>query len=394
MKIAFYIIMFCLSFDLSFSNTLRGIVVNEDDGLPIEFASVFVSQTTIGTTTGYDGSFTLDVKLHGFYRLAITHICFQTYTIDINSIDEKQLLIIKLKKAYQQIEEVKIVPHIWTEDYYKLFYDGFIGHSNNSDECIIENPKSINFIGSKKGHLKAVSDSNIIINNKGLGYIINYKLDNFELFYSIDTTFLGIDSIENSMTEFHQKNKKYDRSRYFVEFTEDYLKYSGEPEFIDKINQSKNPKEIIQNRANAYYGSPMHFFRSLYTDSLEENGFVINKIKTTKTIKQINPPIKIHSILIDSIREIKCLKEHLDSAVMVKYVKYGEPRKYIRNSNNYKRLTLTKGQQTSLIEFYDAKFTEEGIAKGYTKYNGYMNWLRIAELLPFDFNEQTIKSQK
>jgi hypothetical protein len=53
--------------------------------------------------------------------------------------------------------------------------------------------------------------------------------------------------------------------------------YAGYP-YFSEMREDKTPKQKwIRNRENAYYGSVMHFIRSLYNDSMPENGFEVKR---------------------------------------------------------------------------------------------------------------------
>ena len=50
-----------------------------------------------------------------------------------------------------------------------------------------------------------------------------------------------------------------------------YSQYSGYAQFIDIIEEYKlNPEVILNNRKKAYYGSSMHFIRSVFSKKINE----------------------------------------------------------------------------------------------------------------------------
>lgn len=81
-----------------------------------------------------------------------------------------------------------------------------------------------------------------------LGYMLEYDLVKFVQYYNEE---LNINTI---------KNLGYS---YFKEI---------EPE------SNKKARQIQRNRENAYYNSSMHFVRSLYSNSLKENGYEVLEI--------------------------------------------------------------------------------------------------------------------
>jgi hypothetical protein len=118
-------------------------------------------------------------------------------------------------------------------------------------ECIIENPKALRFFNDKKNHrLTAYSNTNLIIKNRALGYLIKYQLEEFDYdFKNKIVTYVGYASFEELKTRGSKKRNRW-----------------------------------LKARKEAYYGSIMHFMRSLYSDSVAQNGFdVREKIRIYNT---------------------------------------------------------------------------------------------------------------
>lgn len=137
-----------------------------------------------------------------------------------------------------EIEEVVIIPY--TEQAYKdfinYFLDQFIGFDR--DDVKIKNQRMLKFSYDKKNQfLKVKAPQTLVIENKKLGYTIQYNLINFQ-------------------ADFKAKSTSYLGTSFFKE------------------NGSK--KEFTLNRMNAYKGSMMHFLRSLYHNELEKEGFIVN----------------------------------------------------------------------------------------------------------------------
>ncbi|WP_312825354.1 hypothetical protein [Epilithonimonas sp.] len=105
----------------------------------------------------------------------------------------------------------------------------------------IKNQRTLKFSYDKKNKfLKVKAPKTLIIENKNLGYSIQYNLINFE-------------------ADFKNRTNSYLGTSFFKE--------------------TSNKKEYILNRMNAYKGSLMHFFRSLYKNELEKDGFIVNHAK-------------------------------------------------------------------------------------------------------------------
>ena len=122
----------------------------------------------------------------------------------------------------------------------KLFMDNFIGMTPNGTRCDIKNKKKIRFRYYKKSkRVTAFFDEPLLIENKSLGYNINYQLEHFEVNFSEGSSiFLGYSLFE----------------------------------------EIKEKKSYSKKREESYRGSMMHFIRSLFSDSLKENGFEVKRM--------------------------------------------------------------------------------------------------------------------
>ncbi|MNY04078.1 hypothetical protein D3C86_1367300 [compost metagenome] len=117
--------------------------------------------------------------------------------------------------------------------------DKFIGFDR--DDVRIKNQRTLKFSYDKRNKfLKVKAPQTLVIENKKLGYTIQYNLINFQ-------------------ADFKSKSTSYLGTSFFKE--------------------TSSRKEIVLNRMNAYQGSLMHFFRSLYKNELEKDGFIVNHAK-------------------------------------------------------------------------------------------------------------------
>jgi hypothetical protein len=126
----------------------------------------------------------------------------------------------------------------WNRNY-ELFKKDFIGTDDNAKQCVVINPKVLDFTYRRsKQILTASSDEFLVVENKALGYRVKFLLANFKS-----------DKIEGRIS--------YQGSRLFEE-----------------LNGNASQKKKWQaKRDRAYYGSAMHFFRSLYQNKLNDEGF-------------------------------------------------------------------------------------------------------------------------
>ncbi len=123
--------------------------------------------------------------------------------------------------------------------------ENFIGTSAFAEDCKLLNKEGIKFRFSKKNNiLQAFADERLVIENKALGYIVKYAL-----------------------------------TRFTFDFNTKMFLYQGYPLFEEmETNRDRIRKKWLSNREEAYYGSMMHFMRSLYRNKLIEQKFEVRKL--------------------------------------------------------------------------------------------------------------------
>lgn len=109
---AFYFkgIIFTLYTLLNAQNTssINGFVRNNSDGEPISYANVFISNTSIGTTTNRDGYFVISNLPLGEYELNVSMIGYGSYKSIVNLIENTPARL-DISMAEQVIESTEIL---------------------------------------------------------------------------------------------------------------------------------------------------------------------------------------------------------------------------------------------------------------------------------------------
>ena len=102
-SLLFSIVSLCV---FSQSNyTISGKIIDETTKLPLQGASVFAENTTIGTATDNDGVFHLKLP-NGGYSIVITFTGYQTETKRVTTADAgNSEIIIEIKKKEKSMEE-------------------------------------------------------------------------------------------------------------------------------------------------------------------------------------------------------------------------------------------------------------------------------------------------
>lgn len=225
------------------SSTITGLVQNQLSGDPISGASVYLSGTTIGTTTDKKGFFEIRNVKSGNYTLVASMIGYETELQQVMKTFGKTLSAnFQLAEKPIEMKEISVeaeFPEEWFENL-KIFKTKFLGDSYFAEECVIENEKKIN-LEIRNNVLYAGINEPLKIVNSSLGYKVNCSLLNFSHNLLTSTTI------------------------YFVSTLFEEMK----PEDEDQAEEWK------ENRAEAYKGSLRHFLNSLINNTLEQNRFKV-----------------------------------------------------------------------------------------------------------------------
>ena len=239
-------LLFFFSFVVCYAQVqISGEVIGENN-IPLEGASIYLDNTTYGTTSDDEGKFTLKFR-KGNYNLIVSYIGHQTISIQITIKDKLDYLTINLIPEVNVLDEVILKKIVYDKNWdrnFELFKTAFLGRTKLSKECKILNPKVLYFERSKdSATFIAEARSPLIIRHKGLGYLITYDMIKFSI-----------------------------KKGYRLE----YLGYSNYKNLKGGRNKQKRWKK---NRLKAFLGSRMHFVRSLRNKTLNEEGFVVHQFK-------------------------------------------------------------------------------------------------------------------
>ncbi|MDR3712851.1 MAG: carboxypeptidase-like regulatory domain-containing protein [Puia sp.] len=237
------------------TNILTGIIKDSANGKPLAGVSVFLNGTSKGTVTRSDGTFVLQFP-QGRYELIVSAIGYATYSTGVNSHNLPPSLNIILHTSADELAAITVEPFLkdgWKK-YGRTFLQYFIGTTDNANHCTIKNKEVLRFHYYLKSRQLAVTATDpLLIENKALGYELEYRLERFV----------------------------YDMESHIIS-------YFGYPLFRDMpTTDIEKKKKWADNRQLAYMGSRMHFMRSLYNHRAKEEGFIIKyKMPVPNTEKQ------------------------------------------------------------------------------------------------------------
>ncbi|HEX6849499.1 MAG TPA: carboxypeptidase-like regulatory domain-containing protein [Chitinophagaceae bacterium] len=349
----FTLLLPVFGFGFSQNFTVSGKVIDSASKEPLSFASVFCQNTTQGTATNKEGSFSLSLK-EGGYDLVVTYTGYRSRMIRISPEMKTNDLEILMLKEEKSIEEVVIrssneVKNGW-EKYGKFFLDNFIGSTPYSAQCFLLNPEVLKFYYFKKSDkLKVLADSPLIISNNALGYNLRYNLDSFLFLYK--TTVCS---------------------------------YTGLSFYEERTSSEDSMKLWKKNREKAYLGSRLHFMHSYFDSSLAQSGFIIDMLDENdeKKFNKITDPFEATWYTpVDSVNEIDI---YFPKRISITYSKRTPENEYLKK---YK-LPMNISMQISYIDMLDVITIKQN---GYY-YNqkdwinfGYWSWKNIADQVPNDY---------
>lgn len=231
-----------LFFILLISQTQNGQIitgnVENEIGTPISNVNIYIDGTKVATISNSDGSFSLDIQNQKNGNLIFQKETYESNSIAINKLIGKNIKVVLNK--FKVIEELILIPY--TEEAYRNYIQYFLNQFIGSDQTNvkIKNQRTLKFSYDKKNKmLKVKSPKPLIINNKNLGYEIQYNLITFE-----------------------------------ADFNNNTISFAGTSFF--KETSQKNSVKV--NRMDAYSGSMMHFLRSVFSKTTTEEGFIVNHV--------------------------------------------------------------------------------------------------------------------
>ncbi len=224
----------------SYNQVITGSILDMETKKPVAFADIYFNGTLQGTTADKLGHFKLDITKYASRPVTISAVGYYSFMLSDYTPDESHLVFLT-PKIYE-LEEVEVIEEsliLERKANLRLFKKEFLGYSANARSCEILNESALTFnYRSDEDTLKAFAHKPLFIHNRALGYRITFYLDKFEY------------ARKGGDLSFHGN-----------------IKYSE-----DSITQRRFSE---RRRRITFRGSRMHFFRALWNDDLESNGFVV-----------------------------------------------------------------------------------------------------------------------
>lgn len=236
--------------------TISGTLIDAKSKAILYGVNVYINNTSIGTVSDSTGKFSLKAPDMGNIELVLSHLVYQKKIVMVLP-EKRENLLIEMNFQNNMLNEVVIKGKKtsksnstrWTE----LFSMNLIGrYSGVNLSCKIKNPEVLSFdYDSAANQLQVFARRPLLIENEELGYLIRLELDEF---------------IYNFMTD------------------DIVFKYSL---FFENMIMSRvRVAQVAKKRKSLYQGSNMHFMRSLFNNSVEQEGFKIYKYNAIQHVER------------------------------------------------------------------------------------------------------------
>lgn len=338
---------------------VHGKVLSSDTRQPLQGASVFAQNTTIGTATDAEGNFKIYLP-DGGYNLVITYTGYNTESKRISNADANDKnIVFELSQKEKEMADVAVVATSEVKDgwdkYGSFFLDKFIGQTTNSAHCTIKNKEAVKFYFSKKrNRLKVLATEPLLIENQALGYNIRYALDSFTHEYNTQVSL-----------------------------------YTGYPLFEETPStDSAQQLRWVAARQQAYKGSMLHFMRSLYNKELVQQGFEVQFVVDINE-KETAIPLKDFYAAFNYKKDDSTLLVEVRPNQQRVGVIYFKEKPAAKFTNLYPEepqefqfsIVSFLPNETVGIEQNGYYFEQNDIA-----ISAYWTWDKIADQLPYDYN--------
>jgi hypothetical protein len=334
---------------LLFSQNMLSGYIKDYNGKALLQISVYLDNTTLGTTTDPNGFYEIKNIPSGFYNLIATSPGFKTFSMNIELNSDKTVSL-KLEDQIYESETIVVVekrPLEWISMLRK-FKREFLGENDFSEKCNLLNPEVMNFSRITSNQFSGYSEQDLQINNNALGYKLYMNVLSFQsrpnnINYATNIRFEELEPFSKEVKETWEANRRMAfkfSSRDLFKFIY-HEKESDDFQFflIDYLPRDGNyPKEKIDYKdilATDKYGQ-----KYLYSDK-----YLVVEAKTHITDDY---------------------KQHSRNTIFSKDIR-----------------------ATSIIEFKDNVYlNKNGIVDTKAiKYYGYFAFLRISSSLPLDYLE-------
>jgi len=341
---------------------IRGRVTDIETQLPLKGASVYINNTTKGSSTNDNGDFELGPLQPGRYEVVASFVGYDPLLYSAEIRTSSLRISFKIEKKEEILREVLVLSSELRKRYLDIFKKYVIGLSTEAERCQIKNIEEVQFAsGETKDEIVAYTEKALVIENPELGYTIHFDL--LEFYYNKATT-----------------------AAYFY----------GYSRFVDWGKDEKTKKKWIRKRIQAYEGSTVHFFRSLVKKQLTKEGFTVYQLIIAGS-KLLSPRYQDVQMATKAIED-SMIRIYPDSAYKIYELRVHDGWRIFYEKNTELKLDITRkimvdGQPpTGTVS--GLRLREEPVlinARGIILtpirlfYDGIWGYERLANMLPEDY---------
>ena len=222
------------------STRVSGRVTEAETGAPLPGAHVFIAASQMGTVTDSEGRYALEAIPPGAHRLYVSMLGYEPVAVDTLFRARAYTMDFELRPRVIEVGEVTVEAEgdpNWAR-YLERFIRLFIGETPNAMEVEILNPEVLDF-SDRLGRFRAYASAPLEIENRALGYRIQYFLNDFQA-----TSY----------------RTQYDGEPLFTEL---------DPGSTDQADRWKEKRQV------AFMGSFRHLLLALLAGRTEPQGFLL-----------------------------------------------------------------------------------------------------------------------
>jgi len=298
---------------------VSGCITDAEDGDPVPAVAVFFTNTTVGTTTDMEGNYRLRIPGEGSYSLTVSHVGYQSVVKEIDP--ESSAVVFNVALKILELDEVKVSAGIrFRQRDINLFWSNILGKKPSTRTIQATNAEKVYYYFNPDTKiLKVTCREPLEIINYETGFQIQCMLDYFTHDYNTDIT-------------------SWDYKAIFTELKPDNDR--------QKNNWEKKRKEV-------YQVSIPKFIKSLYNNSLQNDGFVLMSVRPpgqidpvqgrTDAFRKLSSRINPDDILTENSTDNSKLLNLSDQQIML--FSYGRPVKEIDIVNIPNDLRNVNGQE-------------------------------------------------